>query len=71
MTTDAPLPGLATDDEMAAGRPVVECDECHRPLTSTRARLRGLGDACAHKRGHRDVRRPGRFEVEQGGLFSP
>lgn len=67
MTTPSPLPGLA--DEPAAGRAVVRCDECGHPLTTARARRRGVGDACAHKRGWRDVRGPGRFEVEQEGLW--
>lgn len=71
MTPDrAPLPGLATDDEvLAAGRRVVRCGMCHRPLESREARLRGLGEGCAHKLGADVVvRRPGRFEVEQDGL---
>lgn len=69
MTLDpAPLPGLATDEELAAGLPVVECDLCGHPLTSRWARLRRLGDDCAHKLGYRDVRRPGRFEVEQDAI---
>jgi hypothetical protein len=66
----APLPGLATDEELAAGRRVVRCGMCHRPLESREARLRGLGEGCAHKLGADPVvRRPGRFEVEQDGLF--
>lgn len=73
MTPDAPLPGLATDDEaLAAGRRVVRCGMCHRPLESREARLRGLGEGCARKLGADPVvRRPGRFEVEQDGLFDP
>ena len=66
--TPSPLPGLATDAELAVGRAVVKCRECKHPLTG-QARLRGLGDACAHKLGHRSVRGPGLFEVEQEGLF--
>lgn len=69
---DAPLlPGLATDEELqAAGRRVVLCGMCGRPLKATRARLVGLGEGCAHKLGaDGTVRRPGRFEVEQDGLF--
>lgn len=67
---DAPLlPGLATDEELAAGRRVVRCGMCGRPLESRGARLRGLGEGCAHKLGADPVvRRPGRFEVEQDGL---
>lgn len=64
----APLPGLATD-EPTAGRAVVLCGMCGRPLTSREARLRGLGEGCAHKLGADPVvRRPGRFEVEQDEL---
>lgn len=70
MTLDpAPLPGLATDEELAAGRHVVLCGMCGRPLKATRARLVGLGEGCAHKLGQDPVvRRPGRFEVEQEGI---
>jgi len=70
MTTPAasPLPGLATDTELAAGVRVVECADCHRPLKGWAARLRGRGDACAHKAGERDVRGPGRFDVAQETL---
>ncbi|WP_328912348.1 MULTISPECIES: DUF6011 domain-containing protein [unclassified Streptomyces] len=69
MIPDAPLPGLATDEELAAGRRVVRCGMCGRPLTGRDARLRGLGDGCRHKLGgDAAVRRPGRFEVEQDGL---
>jgi hypothetical protein len=50
--TDRLLPGLATDEELAAGRRVVRCGMCGRPLTGQQARMRGLG----------------RFEVEQDGL---
>lgn len=64
------LPGLATDGELAAGRAVVLCGMCGRPLRAREARLRGLGEGCAHKLGtDPTVRRPGRFEVEQDGLF--
>lgn len=66
--TPVPLPGLATDEALAAGRRVVECGECHRPLKGRDARLRGVGAACAHKLGMRGVRGPGRFQVEQEEL---
>lgn len=66
----APLPGLAADEEPAAGRPVVLCGMCGRPLRAREARLRGLGEGCRHKLGGAPtVRRPGRFEVEQDELF--
>jgi hypothetical protein len=65
----APLPGLATVEELAAGRSVVLCALCRHPLTGREARLRGLGDDCAAKLGMRAVRGPGRFVVEQDGLF--
>lgn len=64
----APLPGLATTAELGAGRRVVECEECHRPLKGKDARMRRLGRDCAHKLGQRDVRGPGRFDVEQETL---
>lgn len=70
MTPDAPLPGLDDDEELAAGRRVVRCGMCGRPLTSREARMYGLGEGCRHKLGvDPAVRRPGRFEVEQDGLF--
>lgn len=71
MTPDpAPLPGLAADEELAAGRAVVRCGLCGRRLTGRTARLRGLGEGCRHKLdGDAAVRSPGRFEVEQEGLF--
>ena len=70
MTPDAPLPGLATDEELAAGRAVVLCGMCRRPLRGRDARLRQLGDDCWHKLGGGPaVRTPGRFEVDQDGLF--
>lgn len=70
-TTPPPLPGLATDAELAAGRRVVRCGMCGRPLESRAARMRGLGEGCRHKLdGDPAVRRPGRFEVEQETLFS-
>lgn len=65
----APLPGLATDAELAAGLRVVECADCGRPLVGREARMWGRGRDCRHKLGQRDVRGPGRFEVEQEGLF--
>lgn len=64
----APLPGLATDAELAAAPAVVRCALCRHPLTGHAARLLGLGEGCAHKLGVRSVRGPGRFEVEQDGL---
>jgi len=68
MTPDAPLPGL--DNDPAAGRPVIRCGMCGRPLESREARMRGVGDGCRDKlHPDRAVRRPGRFEVEQDGLF--
>lgn len=70
MIPDAPLPGLATDAELAAGRRVIRCGMCGRPLESRQARLRGVGEGCRHKLGaDRAVRAPVRFEVEQDGLF--
>ncbi|WP_333769488.1 DUF6011 domain-containing protein [Streptomyces sp. IBSBF 2435] len=64
----APLPGLATDQELAAGYRVVHCAMCGHRLTGREARMRGLGEGCAHKLGLREVRGPGRFEVEQEPL---
>lgn len=66
----APLPGLATEDEIdAAGRTLVRCGMCGRPLHGRTARLRGLGEGCRHKlQSDPIVRRPGRFEVEQDTL---
>ena len=63
----SPLPGLATDAELGAGRRVVRCGMCGRPLTG-RARLRGLGDDCAHKLGERTAPAVGRFPAAQDGL---
>lgn len=63
-----PLPGLATDAELAAGLRVIQCADCHRPLKDRAARLRGRGDACAHKAGERTAPGPGRFDVEQDML---
>jgi Family of unknown function (DUF6011) len=69
MTPDAPLPGLATDAELAAGRAVVRCGMCGRPLKGREARLWGLGEGCRHKLGGDViVRRPGRFDVEQDAI---
>lgn len=72
MTPDpAPLPGLASDAELAAGRRVIRCGMCGRPLESREARMRGVGEVCRDKlHPDRAVRRPGRFDVEQDGLFS-
>jgi hypothetical protein len=67
-TPNAPLSGL-DDPESAAGRRVVRCGMCGRPLQSREARLRGLGEGCRHKLdGDPVVRRPGRFDVEQDEL---
>jgi Family of unknown function (DUF6011) len=63
-----PLPGLATMAELAAGRAVVECEECHRPLTAREARLWGLGRDCRRQRGERTAPGVGRFDVEQEAL---
>jgi hypothetical protein len=64
----APLPGLA-EAEPSAGRAVVLCGMCRRPLKAREARLYGLGEGCRHKLGGDvTVRRPGRFEVEQDVL---
>lgn len=64
-----PLPGLATDAELAAGRRVIRCGMCGRPLNDPAARLRGVGEGCWHKlRPGPVVRNPGRFEVEQETL---
>ncbi len=70
MTADAPLPGLATDDEMlAAGRRVVTCALCGHLLTDAESRTWGAGERCRRKLGGDvTVRRPGRFDVEQDGL---
>ncbi|MFI0718035.1 DUF6011 domain-containing protein [Streptomyces sp. NPDC021224] len=64
------LPGLATDEELqAAGRHVVLCGMCKRPLVSREARLYGLGEGCRHKLGGGvTVGRSGRFDVEQDEL---
>jgi hypothetical protein len=62
----APLPGLP--EVVAAGRPVVECRDCGRPLTGREARSWGRGRACRHKHGDWTIRRPGRFDIEQDGL---
>lgn len=68
--TPAPLPGLASDAELAAGRRVVRCGMCGRPLTDRDARLRGTGEHCRAKLGGDPiVRTPGRFQVPQDGLF--
>ncbi|WP_335978341.1 MULTISPECIES: DUF6011 domain-containing protein [Streptomycetaceae] len=69
MKGDAPLPGLATDEELAAGRRVVRCGMCGQPLSDAESRAWGLGENCRRKLGgDRAVRRPGRFEVEQDGI---
>jgi hypothetical protein len=54
--------------ELAAGRRVVRCRECHRPLVGREARLRGLGDDCRARLGERTAPGPGRFDVEQDEL---
>lgn len=61
----APLPDLP--EVPAAGLLVVLCEDCDRPLTG-RAAKRGVGDRCRHKRGERDIRGPGRFDVPQDTL---
>jgi hypothetical protein len=62
-----PLPGLV--EELAAGRRVVRCGMCGRPLTGREARLWGLGEGCRHKLGGAPgAPRPGRFQVEQDQL---
>ncbi|MFI0900586.1 DUF6011 domain-containing protein [Streptomyces sp. NPDC020983] len=64
----APLSGLTADEE-PAGRAVVRCGMCGRPLTSREARRYGAGEGCRRKLGGDPaVRRPGRFEVEQETL---
>lgn len=69
MTPDAPLPGLATDDELAAGRHVIRCGMCGRPLVDRASRLRGVGEGCRHKLDQAPtVRRPARFDVPQDEL---
>ena len=68
-TSNAPLPGLATDEELAAGRSVITCADCDRELSSREARTWGRGRGCRRKHGaDGTVRRPGRFEVEQDEL---
>lgn len=69
MTTPVPLPGLPPPADLAAGRAVVECRECHRPLSDPAARLLGIGEDCALKLGVRSAPRPGRFPAAQDGLF--
>jgi Family of unknown function (DUF6011) len=72
MTTDRPLPGLATDEELSAGRTVIRCTMCGRPLTDRAARIRGLGEGCRHKLTPTPtLRRPARFEVPQDELPVP
>ncbi|MEW1859559.1 DUF6011 domain-containing protein [Streptomyces sp. NBC_00669] len=70
MPSDAPLPGLATDEELAAaGRRVVLCGMCGHPLSDAESRAWGLGENCRRKLGgNASVRRPGRFEVDQEGI---
>ena len=63
----APLPGL--DEELVAGRRVVRCRVCGRPLEGRGARMLGVGGDCAAKFGMRTAPGVGRFEVEQDGLF--
>jgi hypothetical protein len=69
MTTPVPLPGLPPPADLVAGPAVVECRECHRPLSDPTARLLGLGDRCAHRLGIRSAPRPNRFPAAQDGLF--
>jgi hypothetical protein len=69
MTSSAhPLPGLATDAELAAGRRVVRCGMCGRPLKGREARSWGLGEDCRHKLGERTAPDPGRFDAAQETL---
>ncbi|WP_328467991.1 DUF6011 domain-containing protein [Streptomyces sp. NBC_00448] len=70
MPSDAPLPGLATDEELAAaGRRVVLCGMCGHPLSDAESRAWGLGENCRRKLGGNvSVRRRGRFEVDQEGI---
>lgn len=67
MTTPTPLPGLPTPAELGAGRTVIRCRECHRPLVGP-ARLLGWGDDCALRLGIRTAPTPGRFPAAQEGL---
>jgi len=69
MTPDALLPGLATDEEMAAGRRVVRCGLCGHPLHDPASRAWGMGEDCRRKLGERTAPAVRRFEVEQEGLF--
>jgi hypothetical protein len=65
----SPLPGLATGSELAAGIPVVECRDCHRPLIGREARMWGRGRRCRGKHGlYGGAPAVGRFEVEQETL---
>lgn len=67
--TPSPLPGLASDAELVAGRRVVRCGMCNRPLKDRDARLRGAGEHCRAKLGADPiVRTPGRFDVPQDEL---
>jgi hypothetical protein len=66
VTPDAPLPGTKAE---TAGRRVVRCALCGRPLVAAEARRWGLGPECRHKLNPAPtVRRPGRFDVEQEAL---
>jgi hypothetical protein len=67
----SPLPGLATDAVLAAGRTVVECQDCHHPLAGREARLWGRGRACRHKQGLDGAPSIGRFAVPQETLPAP
>jgi Family of unknown function (DUF6011) len=67
MTTPVPLPGLPPPADLAAGRAVIRCRKCHRPLTGD-ARSSGIGDDCAHNLGIRIAPRPGRFPAAQDGI---
>jgi hypothetical protein len=65
----SPLPGLATDAELAAGRRVVKCRDCGRPLVGREARSWGRGRRCRGKHVLSGTApAPGRFEMEQETL---
>jgi hypothetical protein len=66
---DLPLPGLLPVEPPEQGRPRVVCQDCGRPLTGAVARRWGRGEDCRRKLGLTGGPGPGRFEVEQEGLF--
>lgn len=71
MPTDPqPLPGLLPDAEpLAVGPRRVTCRLCGHPLTDRASRRWGVGRDCRRKLHARGIRGPGRFDVEQDGLF--